>query len=71
MDFRRMKWRAKDATNSVPMKSVAPRISLIVAFDTLGNMYASFIQANTDGKVMSLFLRQLAYQLDVDRPGWR
>ena len=71
MDFRRMKWRAPGSTNSVPMKMVAPRISLVVAIDTLGNMYACFTQANTDSKVMGLFIRELVKRLDADRPTWR
>ena len=41
MDFRRMKWRVKDSTNSVSTLAVIPRISMIVALDTLGNLYLS------------------------------
>ena len=38
-DFRRMKWREKGTTNSVPAKQVASRISMIVAFDTKGSVF--------------------------------
>ena len=40
-DFRRMKWRIKGSTNSVPNMQMTPRISLIVGVDTLGNVYLS------------------------------
>ena len=33
-DFRRMKWQEKGQSNSVPMKQVVPRISMIVGLDT-------------------------------------
>ncbi len=38
-DFRRMKWRVKDTTNSIPTVALVPRISMIVGLDTLGNIY--------------------------------
>ena len=70
-DYRRMKWRVKGTSNSVAKKQVAPRISMIMALDTLGNVYASFTQVNTDSKVMALYLRELAKVLDKERRGWR
>ncbi len=44
---------------------------MILGFDTLGNMYASFTQVNTDSKIMAIYLRQLVKKLDKDRPRWR
>ena len=63
-----MKWRPYGSTNSVAKKQVTPRISMIIGFDTLGNIYASFTQANTDSKIMAIYIRQLVKKLDKDRP---
>ena len=45
-------------------KQVQPRISMLLGLDTLGNIYASFTQVNTDSKVKSLYLRELVKLLD-------
>ena len=47
-DFRRMKWRPKDQTNSNGVVMIQPRISMIVALDTLGNVYLSLTQSNSN-----------------------
>ena len=71
MDYRRMKWRAYGTTNSVAKKQVAPRISMIMALDTLGNLYATFTQVNTDSNIMAIYMRDLVRKLDRERPQWR
>lgn len=53
------------------MKQVTPRISTIMGIDTLGNIYASFTQVNTDSKIMAIYLRELTKKLDKERPDWR
>ena len=70
-DYRRMKWCVKGKSNSVARKQVQPRISMIMAFDTLGNLYASLTQVNTDSKVMAIYLLELTKVLDKERRGWR
>jgi hypothetical protein len=40
-DFRRMKWRGQGVNNSVPSRTIAPRISMIVGLDSNGNVYYS------------------------------
>ena len=40
-DFRRRKWQVIGTTNSVPKLSIAPRITMILGIDTLGNVYYS------------------------------
>ena len=42
-DFRRRSWQKKGTSNSIPTKKVNPRITLIVAFDSLGKIYASLL----------------------------
>ena len=36
-----MKWKQHGESNSVPEKTVTPRISLIVAIDNYGEVYVS------------------------------
>ena len=70
-DFRRMKWQEKGYTNSVPMKQMVPRISMIVGLDTQGSVFLTLVQANSNSKVMEIYLHQLVKTLDKERPGWR
>ena len=35
-DFRRMKWHVKNDPNTLPVLTMSPRISLLLAIDTLG-----------------------------------
>ena len=63
-DFRRMKWRPRGSTNSISRKLVVPRISMIVALDTDGRVFLSLVQANSNSKIMDIFIRQLVKKLD-------
>ena len=47
-DFRRIKWQAPGTTNSVPALQMAPRVTMIVGVDTLGNVYLSLSQSNSN-----------------------
>jgi hypothetical protein len=40
-DFRNRKWCVKGANNSIPAKSLSPRISMIVALSSLGEVYCA------------------------------
>ena len=42
-DFRRYKWCRSGDTNSVPVKQVQPRISMIVGLDSNGGVLVSFV----------------------------
>ena len=70
-DFRRMKWRAYGETNIVQSVSLTPRVTLIAAVDTLGNVYLTLTQANSNNKTMEIYFHQLAAKLDKERPNWR
>jgi uncharacterized protein YcbK (DUF882 family) len=70
-DFRRRKWQVKGSTNSVPAFSMAPRVSMIVATDSLGNIYFSLLQSNNDQFTFGIFIQRLVKKLDEDRPNWR
>ena len=60
-----------DSAGTFSDKQVAPRISLISALDTDGNIWFSLTQVNTDSDVMTTFLRYLTRQLDLETPGWQ
>ena len=50
---------------------MAPRISIIVGLDTLGNLYLTLSQSNTDSDTMEPFIHHLVAKLDAERPDWR
>ena len=66
-----MKWREYQGTNVVQSVSLQPRITLIAALDTLGNVYLSLTQANSTNKSMECYFHHLTAKLDSERPGWR
>ena len=70
-DFRRRKWQVPGTTNFIPQLQTADRISMIAALDSNGSVYLSLLQSNSNGKVMDIYFRQLALQLDKERPRWR
>jgi hypothetical protein len=70
-DFRRMKWQVPGTTNSVPKLEIAPRITMILGMDSVGNVYVTLAQANSNSEMMELYFRALTAQLDQERPGWR
>ena len=70
-DFRRMKWQVPGTTNSIPKIEVTPRVTMILGLDTLGNVYVSLAQANSNSSMMELYFRSLARRLDIQRPQWR
>ena len=52
-------------------KDVSPRLNLIAAIDTLGEIYLSIMQANGDTETFCLFMAALIKRLEIDRPGFR
>ena len=70
-DFRRRKWAQPLSTNSVAQLQMTPRVSMIAALDSNGELFLSLLQANNNSSVMALFLNQLVQRLDRERPGWR
>ena len=51
--------------------SVIPRVSVIAALDTEGNIWFTLSHANTDSNTMALFLQYLTQALDSEIPGWQ
>ena len=44
---------------------------MILGLDTLGNVYVTLAQANSNSQMMELFFKALATRLDHQRPQWR
>jgi transposase len=44
---------------------------VIAALDSDGQIYLSLVQANTNTKIMEIFLQQLARKLDSESDSWR
>lgn len=70
-DFRRRKWQAPGTTNSVVAFQMAPRVTMMVAVDSIGNLYFALSQSNSNQNTFGLFIRQLVLTLDRERPNWR
>ena len=44
---------------------------MIAGIDTLGKVYLSLIQANSNGSIIEIFFSSLCNKLDKERPRWR
>ena len=58
-DFHRRKWQVRGSTNSIPAFFLAPRVSMIAATDSLGNIYFSLLQSNNDQFTYGIFIQRL------------
>ena len=47
-DYRRLHWRPYKTNYSLPVKKLQPRISMITAVDSNGNVYISLTQSNSN-----------------------
>ena len=54
-DFRKGGWTFLGRKNSWAKKNIQPRISMITALDTSGQVYISLLQANSNSSVMEMF----------------
>ena len=52
-------WSRKDIPNSTELRQISPRISIIAAIDTDGEVYVAFTQVNTNTEVMKLYIWNL------------
>ena len=66
-----MMWAKKGASTGSIIKSVSPRISLIMALDNNGIVYACLTQVNTDSTMMSMYIKRLVGLLDSEDKHWR
>ena len=52
--------------NTLSTKSLSPKVNMIAAVDTNGNLYLSLTQQNTDTYVMLMFFSRLANVLSQE-----
>ena len=57
--YHNKEWKRRGKENPRAIKTVTPRLSLILALDTLGNKYFSLNQANTGSDIFVTFIRFL------------
>ena len=70
-NFHRRCWGPVNSRNTRPSNGVTPRLSMLMAIDTLGNLYASLTQVNTDHRVFCVFLTKLVERLTAEDRDWR
>ena len=70
-DFRRHHWRPKLDNYSFKDKTINPRISMIVAVSSKGDIYLTLTQSNSNKSMMGIFLERLVSKLDNQNPRWR
>ena len=70
-NFVRKTWAPRDGKGNTILKTVSPRVSMIAALDTDGRVWFTLSHANTDSKIMTLFLQSLTKVLDNETPGWQ
>ena len=57
--------------NSVGAFQMTPRVTMLTAVDTLGNLFVALAQSNSNESMMSLFWKSLVKKLDKERSEWR
>ena len=60
----RKTWAKRDGRGNTILNAVTPRVSMIAALDTDGRVWFSLSHANSDSKMMTLFLHHLTKMLD-------
>ena len=71
LNFTTRLWLKKDGRSHIVKKVVNPRVVLIAAVDTLGHVYVSFSQSNTNAWTFMLFMQELVLVLDAEDKDWR
>ena len=69
-NFKRSMWCPKNTPCTITDKFMSPRLALIAALDTDGNVYFSLTHVNTDSNVILLFLLELVNKLNQETPDW-
>ena len=59
MGSTRRKWRARGDTNGVAVKNVNPKVNLIGAVDSRGEIYSSCTDTNTNSLVFKVYMSHL------------
>ena len=70
-DFTRLIWCKNKYNSSMKEKPVKPRLSLLAALDSEGNVWFALSHSNTDVDIMRIFSEYLCKSLDGERADWR
>ena len=70
-NFTRMMWCPTTSTSTIKLSAVTPRLALIAALDTDGQVYFALTHSNTDSDVLMLFMKHLLKQLDTEEHDWQ
>jgi len=66
-----MIWAPKHGSKGTVIKQVSPRISMIMALDNFGKVYACLTHVNTDSTIMGIYIKELVKELDNEDRDWR
>ena len=69
-NYNRSMWCPKNTPCTITDKFMSPRLALITALDTDGNVYFALTHSNTDSNVMLLFISGLVNILNQETPDW-
>ena len=70
-DFHQFQWTQKRESSSLPVKSIHPRVSMITALTSNGQIYVALTLVNTDSDIIMLFMSHLIKMLAKDDPAFR
>ena len=69
--YQRRCWQPKAGGPGVRQIGINPRITLIAGIDSLGGVFISLLQANSDSEIMEIYLTELVRMLDSEDKHWR
>ena len=70
-NFIRKTWNKKNNSSALSAQTLTPRISLIAALDSDGQIWFTLTQTTTDSDIFMMFLQHLVEKLDDEMSGWR
>ena len=70
-NFTNMMWCQGPTACTITSKAVTPRLAIIAALSTNGDIYFSLTQCNTDSEILMLFFKHLITLLDSQDASWK
>ena len=61
--FIRRAWSSREGLGNTTLNTISPRLSMIAAIDTEGEIWFSLSHSNTDSNMIALFLQHLTLTL--------
>ena len=69
--FVRRVWAHRGGYGNMRLNPIMPRLSMIAALDTHGNVWFTLTHASTDSDIIALFFKHLVASLDSETPDWQ